>query len=198
MPDSALLSVLVLLQQGAASPGGKPAPAAEFDYSFLEAAYVLVEVDGLDDELDGFSVSAALDVTDNVFGAISLLSTSGDVGGVDLDYDVLELGLGLHEDLHERLDVLATGALLLADAEALGDSDDETGYRLRGGVRFAPAADWELAGGFGFVDLDDAESFFDASGLYRLTDLLHVRLGVEFGEDGEAYALGLRLYPGLG
>jgi hypothetical protein len=197
MIQAAVLPVLALMQSSAQEPAPAPVVWQGFDYSYIEASYVLADVDGLGEDVDGFAVAASLDVAQSVFGYIGLQATSADTGGGDVDLDVLELGLGMHAPLGDRLDLVASAAGLLADAEALGLSDDETGYRLRGGARYHLTPRLELGGGFGVVDLDDPETVFDAALLVGLTGPLHLRAGLELGEDVTAFSLGLRLYPGF-
>jgi hypothetical protein len=193
-----MIEVALLLsalgQGGAEEPPPAPAAWRPFDYSFLEASYAHVDIDG-ESNADGFAVNASLDVTENAFGYIGILSTETG-GSSDADLDVLEFGLGMHTPLGDRLDFVGSAGALYAEPEALGLGDDEGGFRLRAGARYHLSPRLELDGGFGVVELDDPETFFDAALLFGLAGPLHLRAGMEFSEDATGLFLGLRLYPG--
>jgi hypothetical protein len=197
MIQTAVLPLFALLQTGAEEPPPAAVAWQPFDYSFIDVSYVHIDTDEISDDANGFAMAASLNLSENAFGFLGLQSATADVsGGDDADLDVLELGVGMHTPLGERFDAVGSVSALLADAEALGLDDDEFGFRLRAGGRYHLTQKVELAGGFGVAELDDPETFLDAAVLFGLTDMLHLRGGLEYSDEATGIFLGLRVYPG--
>jgi hypothetical protein len=130
--------------------------ADELSYSYLDPAYITTDIDGFDDNVDGFALRGSLEVTDQFFGLGRYTTQSTEVFGEDLDYS--------HDEHRWRLRVAA-----LADRRYLwpprlreGRSRlrrfrrDDDGYLLGAGLRGRVAQEFELEGGLNYMDFSDS------------------------------------------
>lgn len=158
--------------------------AEGLSYSYAEAAYVTVDADG-GGEADGFNVGGSFLVSPMVFisGDYSMLDVDG--GG---DFDIGNIGAGLRHALTPTLDAVVGADLVFVDV----GSDDDTGYRVRGGLRAALGAA-ELNGGIAYRDVfNDGQTVFSVGGLYSFTPNIAALAGAEFDEDTTSFKIGGR------
>lgn len=143
-------------------------------YSYAEAGLTRAELDmGDGDTLtaNGGYLRGAYALTDatHVFGGFTRVSESDSIYGVKLegDLDQLELGLGWHMPLTDRIDFTAEAAYVRLDltikASYMGssarDSADLNAGRISLGLRGAPSARteaWVRAGAMDGADMDSA------------------------------------------
>ncbi len=173
-------------------------------YTYLTAGYVNTEVDdeglfGEDLDGDGFGIGGSVAVTDmfHLFAGYSMSEL--DVLGVDVDYDILNVGLGVNYPLAKTIDLV--GRVSYVDVELGVDgfgSEDESGYGLSAGARAMVTEQFELNGFVNYIDLgsgaDDTSISFGA--LYSFTEMFAAGIGAEFGDDVRAFSVGVRLYFG--
>jgi len=162
--------------------------AEGLSYSFLEASYVSVDVDG-GGEADGFNLAGSYLLGQNVFLAADYSMLDVDGGG---DLDLGNFGVGFRHGLTDTLDAVASASLVYAEVSGGGFSDDDTGYRLQGGLR-AALGKAELNGGIAYRDVfDDGQTIFSVGGLYNFTPNIAAVAGAEFDEDATSFKVGGR------
>ena len=158
-------------------------------YSYLEAAYTTLDIDGTSADVDGFNVAGSFLVAPSIFiaGDYSMLEADG--GG---DLDLGNFGVGLRHGLTPTIDAVASASLVFADISGGGVSEDDTGYRIQGGVRAALGAA-ELNGGIAYRDIfDDGETIFSVGGVYNFTANIAAIAGAELGDDYTGFKVGGR------
>lgn len=167
-------------------------PVSAFSYTYVEAGYFTVDYDVFNESSDGFAFGASVEVAEyaHVFGSYSFENL--EVGGTDVDGNTLALGVGLHKAVHEKVDIVGEVAFLSAKAEALGQSETETGFGLTAGVRTMPVERLELDAAITYVDIveDDTNFGFGARGY--VTEEFSVGASVVLDDDGNSYGLSLR------
>src|SRR5688572_24318499 len=94
---------IVLSSLAALGLAGQAIAADEgFSYSFLEADYISADVDGLDDNADGFGIKGSIGFTPMIHGFVDY--TNLDYGNADAE--AWELGVGLNHALSPMLDLI--------------------------------------------------------------------------------------------
>lgn len=162
--------------------------AEGLSYSYLEASYVSIDIDG-GGEADGFNLAGSYLLGKNVFLAADYSMLDVDGGG---ELDLGNFGVGLRHGLTGTVDAVASASLVFADVSAGGASDDDTGYRIQGGVR-AALGKAELNGGIAYRDVfDDGQTIFAVGGLYNFTPNIAAVAGAEFEEDATSFKIGGR------
>ena len=112
------------------------AHAEDISWSYLEGGYVNTDIDGFDEEVDGFTLRGSYEFTDNVFVFAGYTDQGTSVSGFDIDVESYNLGLGYAWPLGKALDVYGKLGYVSseADVQGLGSADDD-GYSLAiGGV----------------------------------------------------------------
>jgi hypothetical protein len=99
------------------------AQAAEFDYSWLEAGYTSIEADDGPDA-DGWALngSAAIAPQVHVFGSYA----GTELDGVNIDGDVMRLGLGWNTGIAEAHDLVVRANYLKVDTDFPGGDGTAT------------------------------------------------------------------------
>lgn len=166
---------------------------AEFSYTYLEAGYERVEVDGISDNADGIGVRGRVAVADN----IHLLGGFHSVEFDNVDFDTWDAGIGYNQAVGPNVDFVGSLSYVHADLSFNNQpfgrvKIDGDGYRADVGLRGAIAPAFELNGGLRHTDVDQGdETTVYVTGLFGSG---HIRLlaEIEAGDDGEAYLLGGR------
>lgn len=175
--------------------GMAAATADDLDYTYVEAGYGQVEIDGLDEDGDALFIGGSFGFGENwmVFGEYSTSEFDAG-GGAEVDFDQLVLGLGGHFPIATSVDFV--GKLGYVDVSAdvstpFGSASvDDSGYLLSGGVRALVAQRFELAGALEYVDIGDSDDTgISLSGLYHFTDLFS--LGARFATSDDADEIGV-------
>ena len=180
------LWALALILGLAAIPGAAIAEDGP-SWSYVEAGFNSVDLDELDDDGDGYFIGASFGGKHwHVFGRF-IDNTTDDS---DLDITRYFVGGGWHGLLGEKADLLAEAAYLNADYDVVDDS----GYFIRGGVRWRPIALFEV-GGFArwedTGDLDDVPEF-ESDVIWELNAMIYlwkfsIGLGYEMEENVETF-----------
>lgn len=192
MMRSILFTTLMAVTAAAAAEG--------FSYNHANAGYSRIDVDDVDVDGDLLGASVSFEVSDSffVFGAYGTGDLDGDLG-INVDYSRAGIGLGHHLPLADRLDLVSRVSWEWAEIEVpfFGDEDD-TGYGLGVGLRYASTPQLELNGGLTYVDFGDGadDTGVDLGGLYSFTDSFAVGLSATFTDDTRSYGLGGRFYFG--
>ena len=170
--------------------------SAEFDYDFFEVTYAEVEFDDIDVDGDGLGIGGSYSLNEDVF-------VFGSYQGADLDFGIdastFTVGVGYHTGVSEVVDLVANVSYQFVeiDIPGFGDEDDD-GFGLGVGLRYAAARNLELSAGINYVDLGDGgdDTTLSAGALYNFTDAFTAGVGTSFGDDVDAIALIARLYFG--
>ena len=78
---SKLLTALVAASLGLASA----ANADDVSYSYADLAYITTDIDGVDENLDGFGLRGSIEITDNAFLFGMYTDHSAESNGADVD-----------------------------------------------------------------------------------------------------------------
>jgi len=183
---------------GPAAPGAQ-APS-KLPYTYVDLSYISQDADGFEDDPTGGAIEGSFGFNENWFATAGFTHTSGQTGGVDLDLDVLALGIGYHYPLSPMADVVAGLSFLRAEvnADPFGADDSTNGYSLDIGVRAMPAPQFELAGGLSFVDFDDffdSQTILGVNGVYYPSPNFGVFLGLSTSDDVDQASIGIRFVP---
>ncbi len=176
------------------------AAADGFSYNHANAGYGRLDVDDIDVDGDLLGASLSFEVSDSffVFGDYGRGDLDGDFG-VNVDFSRLGLGIGHHLPIADRLDLVSKVSWEWAEIEVpfFGDEDD-TGYGLGLGLRYAATPQLELNGGLSYVNFGGGadDTGVDLGGLYNFTDRFAVGLSTSFTDDTTSYGIGGRFYFG--
>jgi len=102
----------------------------------------------------------------------------------------LSAGAGFHTPLQQGLDFVTTADIIYDDRDFdPGNSDDEIGFELRGGLRHATTEQLELSGGLTYMDLYDDDLGVYGQGLFKLTPVVDLGARVIVGGDRDTYGV---------
>ncbi len=167
-------------------------------YSYADLAYVTTDLDGVDEELDGFRLSGSVEVTDQVFLFGSYADQSAEVFGVDVDATQFWLGGGYAWSFSDSADIYGKLGYtsVEVEAESLGQSvsADDDGLGLSVGLRGRVAQQFELEGALNYVDLSDSgdDTSLGVAGRWFFTEQFSAFAEGEFGDDVTSYGVGMR------
>lgn len=173
-----------------------PAFAGDLRYTYVEAYYQDIELDDFDADGDGFAIRGSFALTDDWFMIVGYQAADFDPG---VDFDHAYLGAGYRTPINDRVDLFATVSYLTADVSADGfNSIDDDGFGVAVGVRGLVTDQLELAGSFGYSDLDNGVdgTAISAGALYSFTEAFALGLEIELDEDLTAFGIAARFYFG--
>lgn len=185
MMKSAVLAVCALGVAAGAS-------AADFSYSWVDAGWAQSDLDDVDEKGDGFFLRGSVGFGTNWFASAGYRQVSFDIGGNDLDFDLIDVGLGGHMPLSDKIDGVARISYLDVSADGpFGSSADDSGYGVTAGIRALVAPQFELEAGIDYTDLDESG---DSTGgrlgaRYHFTPAWAVGAEVLFGDDQTDFGL---------
>lgn len=133
------------------------------NYSYLEAGYLNVNPDDLEDSGDNWFAGASVGLFKNFH--INGRYIDGDYAP-NIDFSYWDVGAGWHGLLGEQADLLAEAHWV---DTSVADFDDN-GYRLVGGVRWRPVKVFELAGLVNWTNFDEGDSVDS----YEIRGMVHV------------------------
>lgn len=189
-----------------AAPSVYAAPTGGLSYTYAQAAYVNVESDDNNNDLesDGFSIGGSVLIAPQffIFGNYSMVESDDFNPGPaenTAEIDFFDAGLGFRTALGPQTDFTAQVAYVSADVEFTGPgtagfSGDDNGFQVGAGARHLFTPMWELNGGVTyteFSDDDDGETAFTIGGLVHFNPV-SVLASYTNGEDGNAVAVGAR------
>jgi hypothetical protein len=154
------------------------------EYTYVEANYVWLDSDALNDTIDGWELTGSLELPMNFF----LQGTARQLSGV-ADIDTYTIGAGWHFGLVPRLD--AYGILQWQSVDVSGGgNDDGAGAEL--GLRFSLTKAIELNGRFRWSDIDDSDSSGGVGGRYYFSESLSAGANWDAAGDDTVISTGLR------
>lgn len=170
----------------------------ELNYSYVEAGYLIGEVEssGQDVDFTRLGGTASYELTENfaLFGT----GFTGEVETTDIgaprDIDTRNLSAGLiaHFPLSKKMDLIVPMAIAYARARAGSNIQSDTGYSIAIGVRALVTEYIELAGALQHVDIDDEEQSVTGSVRFHVNDIISVSLSGTAGEDADSLGVGAR------
>lgn len=167
--------------------------AASPDYTYIEGAYVNIDIDGIDDG-DGFGIGGSAEVGENIF-IFANYATVGFSFGVD--FDTITAGIGYKSAISDTTDVNVSIAYVNAqlDAGIFGSIDDD-GYGLDVSLRSMVSSEFELKGGISYVDFGNGgdDTAFHVGGVYSFNDSFAVTGDISVGNDITTFLIGGRYY----
>jgi Ax21 family sulfation-dependent quorum factor len=166
------------------------AQAAEFDYSWLEAGYTSIEADDGPDA-DGWALngSAAIAPQVHVFGSYA----GTELDGVNIDGDVMRLGLGWNTGIAEAHDLVVRANYLKVDTDFPGGDGD--GYEAEVGLRSALGANFEtyVAAGYADIDRGSGDLYGKLGAQYKFSPGWGLAATVTLADGANEYFIGPRL-----
>lgn len=170
------------------------AQAEGLSYSYLEGAYVNTDIDGFNDELDGFALRGSFEITDQVFMFAGYSNQSTSIVGTDVDFEQMGIGIGYAWPISTTADIFGRVGYVQAEADAGGFEIDDDGYQLGVGLRGRVAEQFELEGALNYTDLSDSgdDTSFGIGGRWFFTEQFALGLEAEFGDDVTTYGVGVR------
>ena len=192
---SKLLSAVVAASLGLACA----ANADDVSYSYADLAYITTDIDGVDEDLDGFGLRGSVEITDQVFLFGIYTDQSAESGGVDVDYTTMTLGGGYAWSLSDSADLYGKLGYASAEVEVSvpglgGFSVDDDGFMLGMGLRGRVSPAFELEGAVNYYDYSDSgdDTSLGAAARWFFTDQFSAFAEGEFGDDVTTYGIGMR------
>jgi long-subunit fatty acid transport protein len=168
--------------------------AEGFGYTYLQASYGTVDIDNVSVDGDGLGLSGSFGITDN-------LNIVGGYQTADFDSladaDEWNIGLGVHTDVTEMMDVTAAVSYISVEFDALGvPAAEDDGFGLTVGLRANLTSLIELNAGVSYVDLSDSGDDTGLHGgvLFNFTKMFSLGLSGEWDDDVSVYSLSGRIY----
>ena len=168
-------------------------------YSYADLAYVTTDIDGVDEDLDGFALRGSFEITDQVFLFGNYTDQSADAGGASVDYTTMTLGGGYAWPLSDHTDLYGKLGYATAEVEVDvpgfgGVSVDDDGFMLGMGLRGRVSQQFELEGAVNYYDFSDSgdDTSLGAAARWFFTDQFSAFAEGEFGDDVSTYGIGMR------
>lgn len=162
--------------------------ADTMDYTFAELAFVDSEFGNLNG--DGLSLRGSLPVNETFF----VYAGYWDVGyDFNIDLTSIEVGGGAHLPLADKIDLVGRFGLVRSEFDSGNFSSEDDGFSLAANVRAEVMPRLELEGGFQYIDLGDPDNLIVLEGRYFFMENLAGGLRLEFGDDIDSMALGVRI-----
>lgn len=166
--------------------------ASDLSYSYAEAGWASIDIDGVSDNFDGFTLRGSVAVGESFFLSADFFDASS--GGVD--FQQYSLGFGGHYPLSEVLDLTGRVAWVKAEVGGFGFSADDDGYSVGAGLRGRLAERFELEGGLAYVDFggSSGDDVIASVGVrYFFTDMFAVGAELQNYEDARIWGVGFRV-----
>lgn len=166
--------------------------AQDFDYTFVEAAYLDSELDAgpLNVDGDGFGLRGSVLITDSVFLRGEYASYDYNRG---IDATRYAIGAGMRWGLRPELDLVADLSWVRAKYERpVLPSIRDDGFGLGVGLRSRVHDAIEVEAGIRHIDLDRSETFLTLGGRYYFNTNVAATLGLDLNDDNTGWSLGLR------
>ncbi len=162
---------------------GRPA-ASEFHYDYVDALFSF-------GDLTGPLVEGSFYLQERWLA----VAKAGFLSDSDVDLTTVSAGVGYVYPLQRQLDLVGTAELEYGDLEVDGPfgkaTDDEFGFRGRGGARYQLTDEVELFGGLGVRTIFDNDLRADGGARYRLNERIALMGRLEV-DDNTQVSLGAR------
>lgn len=167
------------------------ASAAEgVSYSFVEGGWTQTDLGNSGTDAKGFAIrgSGAIAPNFHVFGDYS----KQEIDDTDFDFDQWRLGVGYHQELNTRVDLVTNVAYEKFDA---GNGLDFDGYSVEAGVRGALAPNFEGYALAGYEDSDefDGDFYGRVGAQVKFNPTWGINGEVKFADGDRQYFIGPRI-----
>jgi hypothetical protein len=162
------------------------AMADDMSYSYVDAAYVQTDIDGVGPSADGFGLSGSFGFAENWF--VSAGYSSQSVQGIDIEG--ISVGLGGHYAFTPSLDLVGGVGYTEVNLDAGGGLNaDDNGYFVGLGLRGRVGDAVELEGGVNYTDLSDAgdDTAFFVGGRFHFNKTW--ALGAEYQDGSDSSSI---------
>jgi hypothetical protein len=163
-------------------------------YSFVEAGYIVTDIDDFDEEFDGFGIGGSFEFVENWFLYASYLDQTAEISNVDIDATGFDVGFGYAFPLTDTMDLYGKLGYTEVEIEVFDESVDDDGYALSLGLRARVIEQLELEGAVNYVDLSDSGDDTSLGLAARWYFMPQFALGIEgaFGDDANSYGVSAR------
>jgi len=169
-----------------------PAAMADIDWNYAQIGYERTEIDagGGDFDGDGIRLEGSYGFTGDWYVFGSYATSDIDVGSIDVDFDVLTAGVGIHSSTSNTMQYF--GQLGFVDFE--GDGGSESGFLAAVGVRneFNTQFQGKAAVEY-FEPVEDSELGLLLEGLYEFTDQFGATVDLRFSDDITRFGVNFRV-----
>ena len=168
------------------------AMAEGLSYSYVEAGYVMADIDG-GGEADGFGFGGSYLFAPQIYATASYSRLKTDTSP-KIEISGFSGGVGFRQPLNATVDANLEVGFIAADVDAGSfGSDDDTGYSVGAGLRAMVAKQLELNGGVSYAKVfDEGETSFDVGGVFSFTPQFAAIAGASFADDANTYSFGGR------
>jgi hypothetical protein len=159
-----------------------------FDYRYLEASFVDVEIDDTGIDGDGIRLEGLHSFGDSFFASAKYEDYDFDY---DLDGSAFLIGGGYIHPMSADLDLVAKGQYAQVELE----NYDDDGIGIGGGVRTRLADSFEVDAMLNLFNFDEggSDTYIDLRGRYYINDRFAVSLNFDIGSDYfETMGVGVR------
>lgn len=170
-----------------------PAPVVEeptFSYSYFEAGWTHLSIDGLGDT-DGYYTHVSFSPVNSVF----LFAEWGQDFGSKVDRDLIDLGVGVYIPLVPRVHWVTTAGAGWIDSNVDGPGADDENWAFNAStglrIRLCPKSEIELSYDFSVSEGEDDHGA-SAAILYNVTSQLQLVARGHFSDDENGFGVGLR------
>lgn len=179
---SAVAATLAVLPLAAQSAG--------ISYTYVEAAYVETDIDGISRNADGYALRGSIGITDNVF----VFAGYADQSIGNFDFETYNVGAGYAWPLTSRTHLYGKASYVKAEASGFGFSGDDDGFGLGIGVRHLVTDQFELEAAVSYVDLSDSgdDTALGIGARWHFTPQFSLGAEAGFADDAKTYGVGLR------
>lgn len=165
--------------------------AGDFAYNYFDLCFVSVDVDGA----DGLGVEAEGSYKVHEKAFVKLRYTYGEASDDDVWYNELIIGGGTNFQIDDKLDFVAEGGIMFAWIEFDNYDDDDSGFALRGMLRYQAQDQLELFGGMIVASIwDDTDVGVELGVLFKATDRVGVKAGFRTVGDVDVIYIGGRIF----
>jgi len=169
-------------------PIAAPDEFPPMEYTYVEASYVMLDSDSLNDELDGWDLTGSFELPMNFFLQATVRQLSADA-----DVDRYTLGAGWHFGLVPRLDAYGILQYQTIDVSGSGTDSEDDGMGAELGLRFSLTRAIELSGRYQWSDLDDSDSSVGVGARYYFGSLLSAAVNYDQASDDKVITAGVRV-----
>lgn len=166
------------------------ARAEEPKYTYVDAAYVRTDIDGISGSADGFLLRGSVGIVGDFF----LFADYADQGIHGVDIQEYTVGAGYAWSMTDTTDLYGKVSYERAEADYQGFGIDDDGYGLGIGIRSFVTDQLELEAAVNYTDLSDSgdDTALALAARWYFIDQLAVGVEAAFGQDATTYGIGLR------
>jgi long-subunit fatty acid transport protein len=194
-PAIAIAALLAVAGTGAAQAQG-------LSYNYAQLAYERVDLDDIDVDFDGFSISGSWLLNEDlyIFGGYGEGETSTYNIGVfsgKVGLEAITAGLGWRYGLSDQTDLNLSAAFERSKVRGKGDfdvigSESDNGYSLSVGLRHLLIPRLEVGADVTYIDVIDDDTVFTAGVLGHLTPNFSIGGSYSVGSDAKSWSVGVR------